>query len=146
MGRIIPTLRRCAAILGLAVIIAGCAAAQETAQGWRDRIATIDIDAALEDLRDCDRLSEAFVGVVQTAAEAVDGLAERTDGRVPATDIRTAIDNIAVSEYFEVAERIGCARLQQRLDTVDQLRDLTPDTPAGQDFVEEILRQVETAR
>lgn len=146
MGRTIPTVRRCLAIMALPLMIAGCAAAQETAQGWRDRIATIDIDAALEDLRDCDRLSQAFVEVVQTAAEAVDGLAERTEGRVPVTDIRTAVDNIAVSEYFEIAERIGCARLQQRLDTVDQLRDLTPDTPAGQDFLEEILRQVETAR
>lgn len=146
MGRTIESLRRCVAIIALATIATGCAAAQETAQGWRDRIATIDIDSALEDLRDCDRLSETFVGVVQTAADAVDGLAERTDGRVPVTDIRTAVDNIAVSQYFEIAERIGCARLQQRLDTVDQLRDLSPDTPAGRDFLEEVLRQVETAR
>ena len=137
-------MRRLAALLAGVLLLSSCAAAQETVQGMRDRIADIDIDATLDGLRDCDQLSEAFVGVVQTAADTVDGLAERTDGRVPVTDIRNAVDNIAVSRYFDFAETIGCAELQQRLNTIDQLRDLSPDTPAGEDFLEEILRQVET--
>jgi hypothetical protein len=131
-------------LIAVLLLTTGCAAAQETAQGLRDKIADIDIDATLDDLRDCDKLSETFVGLVGTAADAVDGLAERTNGRVPETDIRNAVDTIAVSKYFGIAERIGCAEIQQRLNTVNQLRELTPDTPAGEDFLEEILREVQT--
>ena len=136
-------IRLVATMLAVLVIVSGCASAQESVQGLKDRIANIDVDSALDGLRDCDKLSETFVGLVQTAADTVDGLAERTDGRVPVTDIREAVDNIAVSRYFDFAEAIGCAQLQQRLNTVDQLRDLSPDTPAGEDFLEQILRQVE---
>lgn len=127
------------------VALSACAAAQESVQGLRDRISGIDIDSALEGLRDCSRMSEGFVGVVQQAADAIDGLAETSNGRVPATDIRNAIDSIAVSRYFEIAERIGCAELQQRVTTLERLRDVAPDTPAGSEFLDEIISQVESA-
>ena len=84
--------------------------------------------------------------MVQTAADTVDSLSERTNGRVPVTDIRTAVDAIAVSQYFDIAERLGCAQVQQRLETIDQLRGLVPETPAGRDFIDEVLNQVEAQR
>lgn len=130
-------------LLLVALLVGACDSASESVSGVRDRIAAIDIDATLEGLRDCDRLSGAFVGAVRTAADAVDGLAERANGRVPETDIRNAVDGLAVSNYFAIAERIGCTQVQQRLDTIDQLRELSPDTPAGEDFLEEIMRQVQ---
>jgi hypothetical protein len=139
-------MRTAVMFLIVALLAAGCSSVQESAQGLRDRITDIDIDETLEGLRDCDRLSDTFVGVVQTAADTVDSLSERTDGRVPVTDIRRAVDAISVSQYFDIAERIGCAEVQQRLNTVDQLRGLVPDTPAGQDFIEEVLNQVEAQR
>ena len=134
---------RIVAVVAIALALTSCDTATESVTGLRDRITDIDIDATLDGLRDCDRLSEVFVGVVRTAADTLDGLAERTDGRVPETDVRNAVDGIAVSNYFEIAERIGCAELQHRVNTIDQLRDLAPDTPAGEDFLEEILRQVQ---
>lgn len=133
------------AALGLALALAACGSVQESAQGLRDRIADIDVNEALDGLRDCDRLSDTFVDVVAKAADTVDSLSERSGGRVPATDVREAVDNIAVSGYFDIAERIGCARLQQRLDTLDRLRDIDPESPAGTEFLDEILRQVESS-
>ncbi len=136
--------RRLVAVIAAAVLVAACGAAEGTVQGLRDRIESIDIGATLEGLRDCDRLAGTFVGVVQTAADTVDSLAERSDGRISETDLREAVDNIAVSRYFDIAKGIGCAELDQRIDTIDRLRDLNPDTPAGEDFLGEILRQVES--
>ncbi len=133
--------------LAIAVVtlltIGACSSVQESAQGLRDRLSDLSVDSALEGLRDCDRLSSAFVGVVESAADTIDSLAERTDGRVPETQIRETVDNIAVSRYFDIAERIGCAQLQQRVDTLEQLRDIAPGTPAGADLLDEIVRQVE---
>ena len=128
-----------------ALALSGCASVSESAQSLRDRIESIDIDAALQGLRDCDRLSDAFVGLVKTAADTVDTLAEQSDGRLPAVEIRDFVDKIAVSQYFDVAEQIGCLQVQQKLDTLDQLRGVQTDTPAGSDFLNEILRQVESS-
>ncbi len=142
----VSVVRRVAAVVLAALcFLPACATASDTVAGLRDRIGDIDIDATLEGLRDCDKLSDTFVGLVQTAADALDGLSERTEGRVPETDIRDAVDGIAVSRYFDIAERIGCAELHQRLNTIDQLRQLNPDTPAGEEFLEEILREVQSA-
>jgi len=128
-----------------ALALSGCASVSESAQSLRDRIESIDIDATLQGLRDCDRLSDAFVGLVKTAADTVDTLAEQSDGRLPAVEIRDFVDKIAVSQYFDVAEQIGCLQVQQKLDTLDQLRGVQTDTPAGSDFLNEILRQVESS-
>ncbi len=124
----------------------GCARVSESAQSLRERIEAIDIDATLDGLRDCDRLSDAFVGLVKTAADAVDGLAEQSGGRLPAVEIREFVDKIAVSQYFDIAEQIGCLEVRQKLDTLDRLRGVEPDTPAGTEFLDEILRQVEAQR
>jgi hypothetical protein len=132
-----------AALLAMVMLVAGCASVAEGAQGLRDRIQSIDLEETLTGLRDCDRLSEAFVGVVRTAADTIDELAARSDGRLPATEIRDYVDNIAVSQYFDIAEKIGCLQVQQRLNTIDRLRGIDTGTPAGTDFLTEILRQVE---
>lgn len=127
----------------LAMSGAGCSSVAESAQGLRDRIQDIDINETLDGLRDCDRLSDTFVGVVRTAADTIDELAAKSDGRLPATEIRGYVDRIAVSQYFDIAEKIGCLQVQQRLDTIDRLRGVETDTPAGTDFLNEILRQVQ---
>jgi hypothetical protein len=137
-------MRALVAVMALSLALAACDTVSQSVQGLRDRLADIDIEETLEGLRDCDRLSDTFVGLVGGAADTVDSLAERTNGRIPETDIREAVDKIAVTQFYEIAERIGCAQVQQRLEVVDQLRGLDPDTPAGEDFLEEILRQVES--
>ena len=64
-------------------------------------------------------------------------------GRQAATEIWGYVDKIAVSQYFDIAEKLGCLQVQQRLDTIDRLRGVETDTPAGTDFLNEILRQVQ---
>lgn len=135
--------RAALALAAIALVGASCASVAEGAQGLRDRIQSIDIDETLAGLRDCDRLSDTFVGVVGTAADTIDELAANSEGTLPATEIRDYVDRIAVSRYFDIAERIGCLQVQQRLDTIDRLRGLDTDTPEGADFLNEILRQVE---
>ena len=132
-----------AAFLLVVGLAAGCAGVAESAQGLRDRIGAIDIDQTLAGLRDCDKLSDTFVGVVRTAADTIDELAAKSEGRLPATEIRGYVDKIAVSQYFDIAEAIGCLQVQQRLNTIDQLRGVQTETPAGTDFINEILRQVQ---
>ncbi len=124
---------------------AACGGVGESVQGFRDQVATISLDDAMAGLRDCDALSERFVDLVGTAADAVDGLAESTDGRLPATEIREVVDKVAVARYFQIAEQLGCARLQMELDTIDLLRGVQPETPAGDDFLTEVLRELEQA-
>jgi hypothetical protein len=134
-----------AGLLFVVVLAAGCASVAESAQGLRDRIQSIDINETLDGLRDCDRLSDTFVGVVRTAADTIDELAANSDGRLPATEIKGYVDRIAVTQYFDIAEKIGCLQVQQRLDTIDRLRGVETETPAGSDFLDEILRQVQAS-
>ena len=55
---------RIVAVVAIALALTSCDTATESVTGLRDRITDIDIDATLDGLRDCDRLSEVFVGVV----------------------------------------------------------------------------------
>ncbi len=136
---------RRALVVALLVAAAACGGVEETVSGLRDRIESIEIEpeAVLESVRDCDRISTALVGAVRAVADQIDGAGG--DGLIPATEIRELVDRIAVSRYYEIAERIGCARLALELDTLDRLRDVNPTTPTGRDFLEEIRRQVEAA-
>jgi len=104
-----------------------------------------DLDATLDQVRDCDRLSELFVSAVRTAAVSVDGLAALTDGRVPVTDIEDLVNKISVSGYYDLGSKLVCARVQMQLNTIDRLRSLQDqtETPAGDDFLEELMRQLE---
>jgi hypothetical protein len=102
-----------------------------------------DLDSVLDEVRDCDKMSETFVAVVSRAADQIDDLAERSGGRVDPPELREKIEAISVTEYFRLAERIGCERLQLQAQTIDQLRDLDPTGSAGEDLIDAVLDEVE---
>lgn len=102
-----------------------------------------DIDGILEDLGDCDALSATFVAVVREAAEDLDELSERSGGRVPAAALTDKVDAIVDNAYFEVAERLGCNAVSQRVETVERLRDLSPESDAGEGLVDEVISELE---
>lgn len=105
--------------------------------------ADFDLEATLDELGNCDTLSDTFVAVVRQAAADIDELSESTDGRVPAGELEEKVDVIVNGAYFEIAERLGCRTVSQRLETLDRLRRLDPDSAAGDDLVTEIIRQLE---
>ena len=100
----------------------------------------------LTDLRDCDRLSETFVAVVREAAEDLDNLAEASGGKVPTGDLATRLDEITGTAYFEIAEQLGCNMVAARVDTLERLRQLDPDSAAGDDLVGDVIRELEQAQ
>lgn len=102
-----------------------------------------DIDSVLDEIRDCDTITETFVAVVSEAADQIDALAERSDGRVDPPALREKIEAISVTEYFQLAERIGCKRLQTQADTIDRLRDLDPSGTDGQVLIDTVLDEVQ---
>jgi hypothetical protein len=128
------------ALVALLVLTTSCATVQEQ---LAEVSFDVDLDALLDEVRDCDRLSEQLVGLVRTAADAADTLAANRNGRLPETTIRETVDKIAVSRFFGIAERIGCTQLEFRLRVIDDLRGIPTETPAGEDVIEEILRQLE---
>ena len=101
-----------------------------------------DLDTVLEEVRDCDRMSQTFVAVVSEAADQIDALAARSGGRVNPPELRKKIDAVSVTEYFRLAERIGCERLQMQTRTLDQLRELDPNGSNGQDLIDAVLDRV----
>jgi outer membrane murein-binding lipoprotein Lpp len=138
-----------AAVLA-ALAIAGCSSVSEKATELRERASDIefDLDATLDQVRDCDGMSELFVSAVRTAAVSVDSLAKRTNGRVPAPEIEELVDKVSVSDYYDLGAKLGCARVQMRLTTIEQLRSLQDQTqtPAGDDFLEELMQQLEQSQ
>lgn len=133
------------ALLVILVALPGCAQLGETAADLRGKLDNIDLRETIGNLTDCDNLSDAFVGLVGVAADNIDGLAEVTDGRVPATDIRKVVDDVSVSSYFEIAERLGCSRIQMQLDLVNQIIEIDTDTVDGDEFIDQIVDQVQQA-
>lgn len=135
--------RRLMFFLGLcvALLLAACGAGLAT-----DGESGIDLDSVLADLRDCDVLSDTFVAVVREAADDLDSLAEATGGRVPAGELAARVDDLTGNAYFEIAEQLGCNMVAQRLDTIERLRDLNPDTDAGDDLVTDVIRQLEESQ
>lgn len=131
-------MRRAVAAL-LAAVLAGCGGLALPEEIGTD----FDLDGFLGELRDCDRLSETFVAVVREAAEDLDTVAERVGGLVPSQDIAAKVDLVSGTAYFEVAEKLGCAAVSHRLDTLDRLRGLNPESPAGESLVEEVIRELE---
>ena len=102
-----------------------------------------DLGGVLDDLRDCDALSETFVAVVREAAEDLDNLSDASGGLVPAAELAEKVDVLTGNAYFDIAERLGCNAVAQRVDTIDRLRNLTPDSAAGEDLVTEVIRELE---
>lgn len=106
--------------------------------------AGFDLEATLDDLRNCDTLSDTFVAVVRQAAEDLDAMAAATGGRVPAAELAERVDVISSTAYWDVVRRLGCNAVAQRIDTLEQLRSLSPDSGSGQDLVTEVIRELET--
>jgi hypothetical protein len=135
-----PALRRLTVTV-LASVLAACGGVSVSLP--EDIGAGFDLEATLDDLRNCDALSDTFVAVVREAAEDLDALAESTGGRVPAAELAERVDALSGTAYWEVARRMGCNAVAQRVDTLDRLRELSPDSEAGDDLVTEVIRQLE---
>lgn len=103
-----------------------------------------DFDELLAEIKDCDRLSETFVSVVREAAEDIDELAEASGGRVQPGELAAKVDVIVQTRYFDLAERMGCNVVSQRVRTLERLRELSPQTQAGTDLVEDVIRDIDT--
>jgi hypothetical protein len=133
--------RRSCALLASALVMAACGG---VTIGLPDEIgADFDLEATLDDLRDCDTLGDTFVAVVRQAAADIDAMAEASGGRVPAGDLADRIDVLSAGAYWEVARRLGCDAVAQRVDTIDRLRQLDPTSPAGSELVTEVIRRME---
>lgn len=136
-GRIAQALR----VALVTLVVAGCGSVSVTLP--EDIGSDFDLDAVLVDLRDCDALGDAFVSVVRTAADDLDALAEESEGSVPAADLAAKVDVVVGTGYYQVAERIGCDMVRQRVDTLDRLRSLDPSSAAGEELIAEVTRDLE---
>lgn len=125
--------------LALAIALVACSGLEERMADLRERVENLDLNQALSTVTDCDRLSDVFVGVVREAAGQVDRLAERSGVDATSSEFQAIVDEISVSNYYEWAEQLGCARIQAQLDLVDKLADLQTDTPAGESFVDGVI-------
>jgi hypothetical protein len=105
-----------------------------------------DLDTVLDEVRDCDKMSQTFVAVVSEAADQIDALAARSGGRVDPPELRKKIEAVSVTEYFRLAERIGCEQLQLQTETIDRLEDLDPTGSNGQDLIDAVLDEVAAQR
>lgn len=129
--------------LSVALLLAVAACGSVTVNLPDEIGADFDLEATLGELTDCDTLSDTFVAVVRHAAADIDELAESSGGRVPAGELADKVDLVVDGAYFEVAERLGCSAVTQRLETLDRLRRLDPATAAGNDLVTEVIRELE---
>lgn len=130
---------RVLAVATICLLLASCGGAVEVPRSEDGRF---DFDAMLEELRDCDALSATFVSVVREAAEEIDRMAEAANGRLPAAELADRVDAIVDTAYFEVAERLGCGAVSHRLDTIERLRRLSPDSESGDELVDEVIRRL----
>lgn len=126
--------------VAMALLLGACAGVSVEVPA---EITEFDFDQVMSELRDCDKLSETFVGVVRQMATDLDELSDVSGGRIPANELSERIDTVVDSGYFEIAKRLGCNVVVQRVEILDRLREVDPDSPAGEDFLEEVIRQVE---
>lgn len=132
-------------LIGLGLLVVACGAFETTAADLKTRLSEIDVRESLGDLTDCDTLSATFVRLVQTAADNIDNLSEVTSGRVPESDIRVVVDDLAVSQYYEIAEKLGCAKIQMELVLVNRILEIDTETVDGDLFIDQILEEVQTS-
>ncbi len=137
--------RRGTLLIGLGLLVVACAGFETTAADLKTRLSEIDVRESLGDLTDCDTLSTTFVRLVQTAADNIDNLSEVTNGRVPESDIRVVVDDLAVSQYYEIAEKLGCAKIQMELVLVSRILEIDTETVDGDLFIDQILEEVQTS-
>lgn len=127
----------------MGALLLSCSGFEMTAAEIKSSLSDIDVRGTLSELTDCDTLSAAFVQLVQTAADNIDSLSEVTEGRVPESDIRAVVDELAVSQYYEIAEKLGCAKIQMELALVNRILEIDPDTVDGDLFIDQILVEVQ---
>ncbi|HEY5889935.1 MAG TPA: hypothetical protein VIW94_04445 [Acidimicrobiia bacterium] len=136
--------RSVSALIGFGLLVVGCAGFETTAADLESRLSEIDVGETLSDLTDCDALSATFVKLVQTAADNIDNLSEVTNGEVPESEIRDVVDDLAVSQYYEVAEKLGCAKIQMELVLVNRILEIDTETADGDLFIDQILEEAQT--
>ncbi len=127
----------------LILVLPACAGLEESAADIRARIDAIDVRETLSGLTSCDALSDAFVGLVKRAATGIDDLNEVSGGRVPISDVREAVDELSVSQYFELAEKLGCARIQMQLQLADRILQIDTETLDGELLLEEVVKEIQ---
>lgn len=121
-----------------------CAGIETAVFDLQATVDEIDLEGAVGSLTDCDELSDAFVNLVGATADRVDDLAESTGTQIPIGDLREIVDELAVSRYYDIAEQLGCAKLQMELSLVEKLIDLQADTNSGENFLDEVLEEVQS--
>lgn len=78
------------------------------------------------------------------AADNIDNLSEVTNGEVPESEIRDVVDNLVVSQCYEVAEELGCAKIQIELVLVNRILEIDTETADGDLFIDRILEEAQT--
>ncbi len=130
-------LRRIGALV-LSLGLVGCSGLEGVTGDIKAKLGEIDLEQALSGLTDCERLADTYVGVIKEMVATVD----ETGGEaaaIPAGDLADIVDEVSVSEYYDLAERVGCARVQAQLDLVDRLVEIKANTAAGESVLGEMI-------
>lgn len=135
----VPMQRLLVTLLASIILLPACSTIESRIDGLD---LDIDVDQVLDEVRDCERLAARFIGVIRTAAEALDEYSAANEGQVPATDISSTVERVAASRFTDIAEQIGCARLQFQLDMIERLEQLDPDSEAGAELIRQIEEQL----
>ncbi len=101
------------------------------------------LDETLQDLRNCDLLSETFVTVIKDATDQIDDLATSSNSRIPTAELSARVDDLTGSGYFAVAERLGCDAVAQRVETIERLRELDPESADGAELVGSVIEELQ---
>lgn len=126
-----------ALIILCALTLAACSAGLES-EGGLD----FSFEQTLDDLRNCDLLSETFVTVIKEATDQIDDLAA-TNERIPTAELSARVDDLTQSGYFAVAERLGCNAVAQRVETIERLREIDPSSEDGRDLVGAVIEELQ---
>ena len=128
-----------ALIVLVALALSACATSLE-AEGAVDF--DFSLEETLDELRNCDLLSETFVTVIREATDQIDDLAASNE-RIPTAELSARVDDLTQSGYFAVAERLGCNALAQRVETIERLREIDPSSADGADLVGAVIEQLQ---
>jgi hypothetical protein len=122
----------------LLVALVGCSGLEGATADLKARLENIDLEQTLSGLTDCDQMADRFVSVVKDAVGRVDEFGGSA-AEIPAGDMADIVEEVSVSQYYDLAERLGCARVQAQLDLVARLSTLDAETAAGDGFLDELI-------
>lgn len=128
-----------AGVLVVSVFAAGCAGLEGATERLKEQVQRIDLGESLDGLTDCGALADTFVGLVKDTVDSVDEIAASEGVAPPISDLREMVDELSVSRYYDIVERLGCARIQAQLDLIDKLREIDATTASGDDLLEEMV-------